>query len=656
MKSTVIAFLFGILALSGFAQTAPADSMLKLLPTARQDTTKVKLLFELVSEYVQTNTDSAILFHQQAKALMDKLNAHQLDFEYYYAGIKIYHATQEFEKALDYNLKAVATAERDKNKMDKADALRALFTIYINLNMDSLAVQTAHQTLRLTEELKDTASLPITFGNLSRLYYSLRQFEKAIFYGKKGIETAKKYKDTKGLLVSLNNVAASYTEMGEPREAEKLFREQLAVAKKNKIPRSVMKALANLAFIHINEGQQNNLAHTVDEINKLLAENGTAPIAKTDLEYLPLFNSYNNLFLEKYKQAEDEALKGISGVKENEELVADYYSLLTKIKYAERDFSKAEWYEEIADSIYDKLDEEDLASYEIEFGKKYEAEKKDAQIKLQQASIKQKNTLNYILIGGALALLTILLLSYRNYRHRRKLQQQRITELETEKQLLATQSLLKGQEEERSRLAKDLHDGLGGLLSGVKLQLGAMKGNLILTEENGIAFNRALGKLDESIAEMRRVAHNMMPEALLKLGLQQALQDYCDGLSQNQAFKINSEFYGLEKRMDGSVEVVLYRIVQELLNNAVKHSNAKNILVQVMLQDDGHVTITVEDDGKGFDTEKVNTATSAGLRNIQSRVNYLNGKMDIQSAPEKGTSIFIDCKIEANGQDQDYNS
>ncbi|MBK6283049.1 MAG: sensor histidine kinase [Draconibacterium sp.] len=226
------------------------------------------------------------------------------------------------------------------------------------------------------------------------------------------------------------------------------------------------------------------------------------------------------------------------------------------------------------------------------------------------------------------------------------MQEQKITELEKEKLLLATQSILKGQEEERSRMAKDLHDGLGGLLSGVKLQLGAMKGNLILSEEHGRTFNHALSKLDESISEMRRVAHNMMPEALMKLGLQQALQDYCDGLSESQDFKINTEFYGLEKRMESSFEIVIYRIVQELLNNSVKHSGASTILVQVMRQDK-NLTITVEDNGKGFDIDPV--LKGAGLINIRSRVDYLKGQLDIKSEPGKGTSVYIDCIIEDNG-------
>jgi signal transduction histidine kinase len=174
-----------------------------------------------------------------------------------------------------------------------------------------------------------------------------------------------------------------------------------------------------------------------------------------------------------------------------------------------------------------------------------------------------------------------------------------------------------------------------------------MKGNLILSEEHGRTFNNALGKLDESISEMRRVAHNMMPEALMKLGLQQALQDYCDGLSASQSFKINAEFYGLEKRMESSVEIVVYRIVQELLNNVVKHSEATIILAQVM-RHDNNLSITVEDNGKGFNKDETTAMQGAGLKNIQSRVDYLKGQIDIKSTVGKGTSVHIDCIIDGD--------
>ncbi len=350
--------------------------------------------------------------------------------------------------------------------------------------------------------------------------------------------------------------------------------------------------------------------------------------------------------LNRIKEAESFLQQGIDLAEKNNlvtfkrtgyELISKFYEATGNHKKALEEYKK--YY-----AANDSLQNADSKKMALDLDKKYETEKKEKQLLLQQTAIRKKNTLNYILIGSITSILLISLFASRAYKQKRKLQQQTITELEKEKLLLATQSIVKGQEDERSRLAKDLHDGLGGLLSGVKLQLGAMKGNLILSEEHGRIFNNALGKLDESISEMRRVAHNMMPEALMKLGLQQALQDYCDGLSASQSFKINGEFYGLEQRMESSVEIVVYRIVQELLNNVVKHSGASIILVQVMKHDQ-NLTITVEDNGKGFNMEEVLLMNGTGLKNIQSRVDYLKGQLDIKSTPGNGTSVHIDCII-----------
>ena len=203
--------------------------------------------------------------------------------------------------------------------------------------------------------------------------------------------------------------------------------------------------------------------------------------------------------------------------------------------------------------------------------------------------------------------------------------------------------MLKGQEEERSRMAKDLHDSLGGMLSGVKLSLGAMKGNIVLSEENTRLFSNVLDQLDHSINEMRRVAHNMMPEALMKLGLQQAVQDYCDGLNESNKIVFRTQFYGLENRLDAATEILVYRIVQELLNNVVKHASATEALVQVMRHDQ-NLNITIEDNGIGFVPNEAKTGV--GLSNVRSRVDYLKGYFDIQSTAGSGTSIHIECPVE----------
>jgi signal transduction histidine kinase len=171
-----------------------------------------------------------------------------------------------------------------------------------------------------------------------------------------------------------------------------------------------------------------------------------------------------------------------------------------------------------------------------------------------------------------------------------------------------------------------------------------MKDNLIVTPDNMAVFERSLDMIDTSIRELRRVAHNMMPEALVKFGLQQAVQDYCDSLQETKQYKISCHFHEIDKRIEPTTEIIVYRIIQELLNNVVKHAQASEVLVQVMRHND-NLNITIEDNGKGFDISGIEHAKGAGLHNVRSRVDYLKGHMDIRSEPGKGTSVHIDCNL-----------
>jgi two-component system, NarL family, sensor kinase len=210
---------------------------------------------------------------------------------------------------------------------------------------------------------------------------------------------------------------------------------------------------------------------------------------------------------------------------------------------------------------------------------------------------------------------------------------------EKEKQILAMDSIIQGQEIERSRMARDLHDGLGGMLSGIKLNLSSMKGNMMIHENDAQLFNKSIVQLDNAITEMRRVAHNMMPEALLKFGLTEAVQDYCDGISESNLVKMKFTQLGLNTAIEKPTEVILYRIIQELSNNAIKHATAKIIFIQLNKHEQG-LTLTVEDDGKGFDANK--TTKGDGLQNVQSRVDYLKGTMEINSKLGEGSSFTIE--------------
>lgn len=172
-----------------------------------------------------------------------------------------------------------------------------------------------------------------------------------------------------------------------------------------------------------------------------------------------------------------------------------------------------------------------------------------------------------------------------------------------------------------------------------------MKGNLIMTPENHQAFERSMDMLDSSIREMRRVAHNMMPETLVRFGLDTALKDYCSHINQSGALEINYQSIGLENEvLDQTTAVTIYRIVQELITNTIKHAAAKTAIVQ-LTKSGGQLTATIEDDGKGFDTSILKQSKGIGWTNIQHRIEFLKGTMDVNSEPGKGTSVHIEISV-----------
>ena len=194
-------------------------------------------------------------------------------------------------------------------------------------------------------------------------------------------------------------------------------------------------------------------------------------------------------------------------------------------------------------------------------------------------------------------------------------------------------------------MAKDLHDGLGGMLSGIKYSFNTVKGNLIMTDNNAQAFERSMDMLDSSIQEMRRVAHNMMPEALVRFGLDIALKDFCNDIQQSGALQICYQSNGFQNIMiDRTISITIYRIVQELINNTMKHAVAKNAIVQIT-KSGSQLSVTVEDDGKGFDKIEIMNPIGMGWNNIKNRVKFLKGRLDVDSQIRKGTSVHIEINI-----------
>jgi two-component system, NarL family, sensor kinase len=270
----------------------------------------------------------------------------------------------------------------------------------------------------------------------------------------------------------------------------------------------------------------------------------------------------------------------------------------------------------------------------------------------QQLALGQQQRLNtlYLLLAGVLG--GAVLLALRLLRHRRRLarqqqelQQQRIRQLEQEQELRAAQAVLQGQEEERRRVARDLHDGLGGMLSTVKLYLSTLRSRHPLSESATELLGQSVEHLDGSIGELRRVARNLMPEALLALGLAQAVQDFCDALRRTGQLQVELHLYGLGERLPPATETGVYRIVQELLNNVVKHAQARHVLVQLM-RHEALLHVVVEDDGRGFNPALA--STGVGLRSLQARAEQLGGQLTFESETGQGTTATLTLPVPAD--------
>lgn len=623
------------------AQDNPkADSLLNVLSVAKDDSNKVKLLFSIADEFENHDPSRALRYVSQAGELSKRIKYQMGFLRSLRHSAYIYSLVSKYDSALFFNKQIYEMVKRTKDSFNIGVSLYNIGVAYRFMSDLDSAIEYTLLGSKMLEGKGYTNIEATIYDGLAMLYYSLIQYDKAIGHGNKSVELARKLGNPNVLATSLSNLGLIYIEIDSVEKANAVFTEARQLCEANNLKVLLVAVMNNLSGIAIRQREYDLLKVNATKAIALATETGdpaTFAMAKLSL-------AMYHLSQQEYDQANTLAREALDYTIQNnlpEERFAST-TILSHVAYAQHDFDKG-FELTLQESRYIKeVYTQTMLQKEAAMRVRYETEKKDTQIKLQVAELKQRKIINYLLIGGAAALLIVSLLSYRTYKQKQKLQQQRINELETEKKLAATEAVLKGEEQERTRLAKDLHDGLGGMLSGVKYSLKMMKGNLVMTPDNAQAFERSMDMLDSSIKEIRRVAHNMMPEGLVKFGLDTALRDFCNDIDKSGALKVNYQSLGMENAViDQTVAITIYRIVQELINNSIKHAAATNAIVQVS-KTDGMLSFTVEDDGKGFDTAILNRTEGIGWANIQNRVEFLKGSMDVSSEAGKGTSVHIE--------------
>jgi two-component system NarL family sensor kinase len=637
------------------AQGIP-DSLLKQLNNAPNDSVKARSLLDIGEAIEGILTEKSFDYYQQALVLSKQIKNTRLILSSLNDVGVCYIQLNKMDSAIIIFEEAIVVAKKMNDTLRVARILANIGNVYLHKKEQVKAIEYYFQSAGLWETVADQNRLPALYSNINSLLNDQKEYTKALEYGNKAIALAKKTGDDYSTVNALLNLSNTYDDLGNFEKQHKLLQEALPLAKKGGDIEQIAAVYDDLGdYYYAKKQYQPSLDNYLEGHSYVLQMGNkyhlcTSLAMLAEVYYKLNQNDNASQYILQAEKIADEVgaradLKKIYLTRAEIEQQAGNYKLASEY------FSKTLT---LSDSLFKVTTSEKVADVEA----KYQNEKKQQEIlqlekvkKILAFSIKQKSTLNYFLFGSLTALLVVIFLGYRNLRHRQQLakqqdelQQQRIRELEKDKQLVAVAAMLKGQEDERSRLAKDLHDGLGGLLSGVKFSLSNMKDNLIITPDNMTVFERSLDMLDTSIRELRRVAHNMMPEMLTKFGLNEALKDYCNTINSSKLITIKYQSLGMEARLDKSVEIIIYRIIQELLNNTMKHATASEAFVQ-LIREQNRLSVVVEDNGKGFDSSLMENNKGAGLTNVRSRVDYLKGQLDIHAEPGKGTLVTIEFNV-----------
>jgi len=647
-------------ALNSYSQTGVIDSLEKLLVKTKEDSSRIEILLSLSKNYDNVDTAKARNYYREADSIaVSSENEVLMGFTNELAGVL--QTRYDQKKAMQYYNTAVNMLSKHQQSMRVKRTIASLnnnlgIIHYMNGDFDG-ALRYFMSAVKFYEE-NDSANLNRGFGygNISTTFADLKKIDNAVVYSKKAIDFAEKANSKNLLMSSSISHGNNLLKLKKYEESMSYLERAKAIAEELKNNYNLYLYYSNIGEYHFDVADYKKAAQDYVKALKFAREMG-APheIAMT----LHAIGSCN-IYLKNYPAAANslEQAQQLSETNQLKDVEQYIYESLAELSEKRGNYKNALDYKNRFISLKDSIYAADNIK-RIEFlDAQYQAEKKEREItglqsekQIQALSIRQKSTLNYLLIASVIVLLVLGSLLDRNFRHRHQLakqreelQQQRIQQLEMDKQLIAVDAMLKGQEEERSRLAKDLHDGLGGLLSGVKYSLSNMKDNLIVTPDNMAVFERSLDMLDASIRELRRVAHNMMPEMLNKFGLDEALKEYTNAVNATKLLAVKYQSLGMEDRVHQSTEIIVYRIVQELLNNVLKHAGASEAFIQ-LIRENSRLNIVVEDNGKGFDTGILKDSKGAGWTNIRSRVEYLKGLLDLHSEPGKGTLVNIEFKV-----------
>lgn len=518
-----------------------------------------------------------------------------------------YIMLQDLEPGLKYTLLALKEFEKTKDTVSAANALVNIANCYQqqnNFKQADKALRSAEKTAAL---LPNKTTLGNVYNTLGILYAEHSQLDSAEKFFLMSTAIREGLGDQTSIVWNYNNLGGIYLLRNEPAKAETYLLKALKLFEEAGNYDGQSSVANNLAEANMQTKNYKQALKYYTYSRKIYALTND----KDNLE-----NLYNNL--------------------------SNYYDITGDLKTA---FRYSDSLIVLKDTLYGQRLDKSMAEMQTKFDlekKDLELSKNKAELLLKEEESRQKSTLIVLIIVGFAFLLLLLLFGI--WRRQQKAKAIAAAELTRQKEIRA-KAIIEAEEKERIRIAKDLHDGVGQILSAAKMNLSSVQENVQLKNEGDrMAFKNALDLVDESVKEVRAVSHNMMPHTLLKLGLASAVREFVTKLQGSPSLKINLEIVGLDGRLEPDRESVLYRVIQELVSNVIKHAKASVISLQ-LIRHEKELTIMVEDNGVGFDVARRDSFEGIGLKNIVSRIEYVNGSINFDSTPGRGTTVIIELPL-----------
>ncbi len=588
-----IIFLF--LSFGGIAQAYKIDSLSRVLANNPGDSvTKTIYHFQLgLQAYSASAYDSAIYYIQLSEASAKRLKNDTLRIKALNLLGDVYSDKGDNPKALKLYQEAVSLTEKTGNREMQARIIKNIGVLYVSWQKLPEALKHYDSALQIAREIKNLALEADCKNNMGIVYEISEDYPKAISLYNEALIFYTQINKKESIAMVLSNLAIAYKYSGQLQKSIEYNKKALALAEEMQDKWKQAATMNNIGSTYL---KMNNAVLSYEFAKKsviLSEEIGAKEVA---------LNAYQTLSeaafaMGKYQEATEHLRRMI--------LVKDSFINLESTKQV------------------------------AELQTKFETAKKEQLIQKQQFDLQRKNyQLGGLLLGAGI----IGLLVFGYFRSQKLKRDRREKEMMLRQQEEATKAVLNAEESERRRIAVELHDGVGQVMSAARMNLEAVVRDLLpLAEDKLIRLERVVSLVDEGCKEVRAVSHSMMPNALLKKGLSSALYDFIQKIDQ-QVIKSHLHIEGLNERLLPETESVVYRIIQECVNNVIKHSGANQLDISI-IHEDGNLDVTIEDNGKGFSPSE--TENGIGLQNILARVQYLKGTMDLDSEPGKGTFIGI---------------